>query len=701
MVRWIARHRHACLIASLAVLVAALMVVLLPGHSLITSELSLMQPRPNPPHDTQAEIARRFGASPDSLIVLLRTESEPELIDLSHQVAARLREALKAEDGFTTLGLASALRKPEKILVEWDGGWTVVPGIAHLWGVRLRGQQKPIQWYAEIESVRVGCQLLPLFFKTFHARSVRGRGLDFRLRQRLDPGEADEHAEEVPPIPGFSDRQREVPADDVPEKPKRGNPWLIALDDIAIEEVETLWLDQYRFTGDGRLSGSFQFEIRGPLEVDRARLTVAGDLMAGDEQVARQLEIAIEAMIEPVVPKENKGAAFFRSLTTTVRLEAPQANLGFIDSYFRGASWLGLDGTGEIDVEVTLDRGVLATGSRVTAEKASFAVDYLSSRASGDGRLEGTVQAGGRGIEAVIEAELASFDLRGRGASKPHVRGSGLTFRISSPDLDLTETEPTYSMVLDLPSSEVTDLDFYNSYLPPGAGLELLSGEATIAGHLELSTADDRGSGDVELRGKQIRARFGDLYITGDLLVATHLADADVETRWFDLSGSRMTLDRVAIGDQRGTWWAHFELPEGNVRWSKPLGLDVRGTAKVRDSRPIIALVAQKKLLLRWMKPLLAVQDLELALGLRSNDDVLSVEDFVLIGKGLEVRADLELVDRTARGFVFFDRGPLSAGLELTDGERDWKLRHARRWYEEQTGHSTRSGRLTQAEGRQ
>lgn len=119
-VRWIARHRRACLTVGLAVLVAASAIVLLPGHSLITTELALMQPRPNPPLDTQAEIARQFGASPDSLIILLRAESESALVDLSHEVSTRLRSipvraARGAENELSTLGLSSALPSTDRI----------------------------------------------------------------------------------------------------------------------------------------------------------------------------------------------------------------------------------------------------------------------------------------------------------------------------------------------------------------------------------------------------------------------------------------------------------------------------------------------------------------------------------------------------------------------------------------------------------
>lgn len=607
-----------------------------------------------------------------------------------------------AANVFLNTGLSTTAinRKPEKILVEWDGGWTVIPGIARLWNIRLRGQQRAVQWYAELDSVTVGCHLLPLATKTFHAGWVRGRGLDFRLRQRPDVGQdLGDKAADLPPIPGFSDPPQPAAAvsDTLPRSQRK--PWTIALDDVTIDQVEALWLGQYRFAGDGSLDGAMRFEIRGPLEVDGAHLKIAGDLVAGDEAVAHQLSLDIEARLERFVPQQQKGAEFFRILTASTRISAPRANLGFLDSYFRGASWLGLAGSGRVAAEIAIERGILVAGSWVTADEASFELDYLDYRAYGEGRIEGAVKEAGRGPEAVLDARLASFELRRRGAPQPHVRGTDLTFHATSPDLDLTETKPDYSIVLDLPPSEITDLRFYNSYLP-GDGIELVSGAATIAVHLELSTERDTGSGDLRLEGKQIKARFGDLDVIGDLTVATHLAGADVEARRFDLSGSRLSLDHVSVGDQAGadagTWWARFELPEGKVHWTEPLALDVRARAQVRDSRPIITLLAAKKPLLRWMKPLLRVQDLELALDLESVGESLAIDNLLLTGKGLEIRADLRVDKRAPRGFIFLHRGPLSAALELADGERGWKLLHARRWYEQQTGRSTRGAAPTQ-----
>jgi len=37
-------------------------------------------------------------------------------------------------------------RRPEKSLVEWRSGWTVLPGRVHVEGLRVRGQSRRAQW---------------------------------------------------------------------------------------------------------------------------------------------------------------------------------------------------------------------------------------------------------------------------------------------------------------------------------------------------------------------------------------------------------------------------------------------------------------------------------------------------------------------------------------------------------------------------
>lgn len=112
--RTLARHGRALSFTFGLVFVAAAVVIALPGNRLpLETDLTVMHPRPNPALDTQSEIARRFGSSPQSLVVYLEAESAEALVTLAHQVDRRLaREAAGAQGVVGTFGLATLLPDP-------------------------------------------------------------------------------------------------------------------------------------------------------------------------------------------------------------------------------------------------------------------------------------------------------------------------------------------------------------------------------------------------------------------------------------------------------------------------------------------------------------------------------------------------------------------------------------------------------------
>lgn len=114
----IARHRRACVLVSLGVIVVAAAVAATePGGVLRPeSDLTVMHPRPNPAIDAQAELPRRFGSSPGSLLVHLKADSPDGLVRLAHAVDRRLSRPDVRQAGVAgTLSLATLLPDPDVV----------------------------------------------------------------------------------------------------------------------------------------------------------------------------------------------------------------------------------------------------------------------------------------------------------------------------------------------------------------------------------------------------------------------------------------------------------------------------------------------------------------------------------------------------------------------------------------------------------
>lgn len=119
LVDGIAKHRRRLLKGAGVVLVLLIgAFALVWDRPLFETELAVMQPRPNPPLETQQKIARLFSISSDNLIVHLEAPSEAELIDLAHRVDQRLHlrladGGLQETNGVGSFGLATVLPDPQ------------------------------------------------------------------------------------------------------------------------------------------------------------------------------------------------------------------------------------------------------------------------------------------------------------------------------------------------------------------------------------------------------------------------------------------------------------------------------------------------------------------------------------------------------------------------------------------------------------
>jgi len=207
---------------------------------------------------------------------------------------------------------------PAKLQLEYSAARSPSPGRIDVDGLELRGSDPNVEWWFRMEHAEIRFSLLDLAGKTFHATSVRARGLSFRLRQRLPPkGRTREVLASEPPIPGFG------------EVPVRGGPpffpppdppsklWRVRVDDLEALPVAQIWIDGYRFDGSGRLSGRFALWPRksasvGPVSLDlgEGRLTVGRNVAELDVFGAADVGLLTAGFGEARVGRFRRGGGF-------------------------------------------------------------------------------------------------------------------------------------------------------------------------------------------------------------------------------------------------------------------------------------------------------------------------------------------------------------------------------------------------------
>ena len=294
---------------------------------------------------------------------------------------------------------------PNETWVGYASASSVWPGRARAKSVLVRDRDSKAEWALVLEDARFSFSVLDLLRRRFHVTSLRGTGLTFHARNRLTREEAADRRRValLPPIPGFPDPPLLVPGEK--KAPPTGEEWSIRIDDIDVGPLREIWVDAYRYEGDGRLTGAFFLQPKIHALVFPSTLTTrGGTLRSGGESLAKDVAATLGCVIDAWDPMKFPGSRMLAFVTG--EMEA-HARLDSPELVQRALGELG-------GVKLQTGRGRLAVRGAVKHGVANATVDYsapdLALRMF-DVRLKGKLE--GRGELSQVSLEKGGFHLNG------------------------------------------------------------------------------------------------------------------------------------------------------------------------------------------------------------------------------------------------------------------------------------------------
>ncbi|MBP7147405.1 MAG: hypothetical protein KBD01_07655 [Acidobacteria bacterium] len=568
--------------------------------------------------------------------------------------------------------------------VDWTRAWTVWPGRVELRGVEVTVESIAARWALHLDRASVDVDLFALGRLELRVGRLRGDGLAFRLRSRIRDLAGRAVGENV--LPEVRDLPGEPPA-----QPRRGR-WTYMLADVAVERVAEIWIEEYRWRGDGRLSGTLFRRSPRRAELAPARLDVArGALRLGDDLIARTLAGSVEAAISPFDPLRERGKLLLDHLDGRLGCRGELASLGFLNFYLGGTDWIELGrGEGALSAEVRVRRGQFAPDSRFEVESRSFGARIVDLLARGPGRARWTVSERAGEPVGEVELVLGRFEMARVGRARPEVRGDGLRVSGRSRSLRVDRAFTDLETLFEMPRATIPDLTIVNDYLPPDAGLAVTAGSARVSARL-AAPADGPARGEFVVKAEGLAA---------DAAGARARCAVEIDGRVegvarggsYRLDGTRLrvrSLDLVAAGDADAAvadWWADTELERAVLRVDGAPRFEARLRMALRDSGPVVALFAARRPLSGLARRLLTVESLSAHAELEASREAVVLSPLVVGKPGLELRAKLRFAAPGPRGALFARLGPLAVGLSLAGGRpRVEQIVGARRWFEQQT----------------
>jgi hypothetical protein len=263
--------------------------------------------------------------------------------------------------------LPLAFKSTNQVQATVSGGWTIIPARVHVRDVRFTFQDHNLQFVINVDRAFLVLHLSELLHHTFHASHLRGEGLSFRMRHRVDPWSKHEPSvgafAPIPEFPGPPVFEAYVPEPPIPDATY--NLWTIHLDDVDVG-VKEAWVQDFRYQGRGRARGLFALKPARHLWVGPASLDLEpGLLSAGAYRVAPGLHGHIDCVVHPFDVRVPQGMAVFRYISARIQLDSPELDPQ-VAAWFTGEAGPKISSAGgSLHLDVATSHGVLSEHSQL------------------------------------------------------------------------------------------------------------------------------------------------------------------------------------------------------------------------------------------------------------------------------------------------------------------------------------------------
>jgi hypothetical protein len=276
--------------------------------------------------------------------------------------------------------------RPKSLTMTWDEASSFWPGRIAIQNLTIRGSDRNVEWIVRLADARVEYSVLALASRTFRCTRLRGSGLSFRLRKKLEQDDlAAADVSVLPPIPGFADppvRERN-PAG---PRPRNRNPWRVDVRGIRLDDFDDIWIDASHFQGSARVSGSFFLRpgllaAIGPARVDFER----GAVRLGRSPAELTASGSVLVTFAPYEPFAVHGSQVWKKVTGEVNLEAGFDRLEALQYLFRAARHTCLaEGAGTSTIHGTIERGTARGEASVAIADGSVKLEEVALRGDAD-----------------------------------------------------------------------------------------------------------------------------------------------------------------------------------------------------------------------------------------------------------------------------------------------------------------------------
>ena len=496
----------------------------------------------------------------------------------------------------------------ESVLVTYESAWSIWPAKVHVRGLQIRIHDRVADVVITADTLVASFDLPVLLAKQLTVHEVRASGMSVRIRPRYPTGEIrDDELEGQPEIPGFPDPRRS-PRPPRLDSDDNYSSFTVDLRHVVAENVREIWIGPFRFSGRSRVEGNMYLRPSRKLQVGPARVDVeSGDLYLAKRPFAQGVKGSVECTI-PMTPMRNlSDSELIRSFVVGLDLESDIDDFAFLQRWLVHDGELSFAaGPGHAKSRVKITHGTIEDGSNLFLSSKRLELHHPRMHAVSDLEVQVAVDKG----EAKGSATLSRTKLMHRWAQNWPIEAETIGFAAHSKSLDLSRS-PFDDVVVsaDAPAIKFTDMRLLRLFQ---TAIMVNKSVATLKAHVDFDTHANLVAADGALSAPQFQGTVEGVGIGGNLVASAKMPRLDLFTMKGSIPSFRVEVSDVqvrAVGGKKPPppWWGRLEARD--VIFDRDhIITDI--SAKLRDARPIMYLLAAKDELPEWTRGLVEMEGL-------------------------------------------------------------------------------------------
>jgi hypothetical protein len=554
---------------------------------------------------------------------------------------------------------------PDSLAVSYESAWSVWPGRVHVNGLRLRIRVAVADTFIAIDHADASFDLPVLLRRQMTVHDVNASGVSVQVRPRMRTGEIGPHTlDGQPEIPGLPDpRMDERPPVLLPDEDY--HLFTVDLQHVVADPVREVWIGPYRFAGDMRVEGSMYLRPARKLAIGPARAEVrSGDLFLAKRAFGQ----VVKGTVTCTVPMTNLRAIgddeLIRSFDVGLDMQSDIEDFGFLDRWVHETGVRIDGGGGKARGRMRVSRGVVQDGSVFLLESKRLEAHHPRAHAVTNLAANLSVEHG----EAKGSVVLSHTKVMHRYAQDWPLELETIGIAAHSKSLDLSRG-PLDDVVVsaDVPAIVVKDLRLLRVFVPK---LTVQKGDATIKAHVDFDTHANLLAAEASVSVPHIGVNYGGIGLSGTLLASAKMPKFNLSTKKGTVPSFRVEVQNVLVAAKGGEnppppWWGRLEARDIEFDDEHVI---TEVSAKLRDARPIMYLLAAEGQLPEWTRGFLTMEGLTAAAHVETGPGRMEVDRFEAKGGAWKLGGHAKQIGDKREGELYLGNGVLGLKIPLDTG---------------------------------